>query len=163
MVEFRAPSSLHKGLDSLESALRCLIVITSDFFGQPEPMPFRKVITFCYSWVCFQGTALSFKSRDTVCGFGNNISSALVKVTGQAFLKAPTEARQRTALCFAQWWPDVCCHCLWPPRLCHRTESLISISESAAEFLLVTCRGHRHRDRDGGSWDRLLGSPACHA
>ena len=163
MVEFRAPSSLHKGLDSLESALRCLIVITSDFFGQPEPMPFRKVITFCYSWVCFQGTALSFKSRDTDCGFGNNIPSALVKVTSKLSSRPrPKQGREQRCVLHNGGRTFVVTACGLPAFVTGLNLSLAS-QKVPQSFFWSRARGHRHRDRDGGSWDRLLGSPACHA
>lgn len=66
-------------------------------------MPFGKVTTLCYSWIYFQGTAISFKIRDSLCDFRNNIYYDPVKVIGKLFSRPSTEKQhcvQRTTLVF---------------------------------------------------------------
>ena len=89
VVKFGTPSPLYKEPSCLEKvgsfSLFCLIVLTNCLFQLPESIPLEKVTTLCFSWVYFQGTAVSFKIRDRICGFRNNIYYDLVKVIGKLF------------------------------------------------------------------------------
>ena len=54
-------------------------------------MPSRKVTTCVTAWIYFQVTAVSFKIRDSIYDFRNNIYYDLVKVIGKLSSRPQTE------------------------------------------------------------------------